>query len=237
MWEWSWEDGAQKWSVEPEMAYDPAKIHKIKFDGQYHKMDGFFQTHPSPQRTPVIFQAGASKSGIAFAGLHAEAVYTDYNTFESLKAYTAQVRQAARDAGRDPSTVKIFAATMPIIGRTIEEAQAKLAHVKSMLSIQGGMAKFSSYCNVDLAQYEPKEPFKFEGKTGDNVITGVINGYMAAQKESTQVWTPEYLGEMSAFGGNTPKPVGTAEMVADVFEKWFNECDIDGFNIACKLLQ
>lgn len=26
---------------------------------------------------------------------------------------------------------------------------------------------------------------------------------------------------------------GTAEMVADVFEKWVEEADIDGFNMAC----
>jgi alkanesulfonate monooxygenase SsuD/methylene tetrahydromethanopterin reductase-like flavin-dependent oxidoreductase (luciferase family) len=35
-------------------------------------MSGRFQTHPSPQRTPVLFQAGTSKSGRAFASKHAE---------------------------------------------------------------------------------------------------------------------------------------------------------------------
>lgn len=29
-------------------------------------------------------------------------------------------------------------------------------------------------------------------------------------------------------------PVGTASMIADVFEKWVEEADIDGFNMACK---
>lgn len=28
-----WEDGIQTWSVEPEMAYDPSKLNKIKFEG------------------------------------------------------------------------------------------------------------------------------------------------------------------------------------------------------------
>lgn len=58
------------------MMYDPSKIHKINFDGKHHRCHAFAQTHPSPQRTPVIFQAGASKSGIDFAGKHAEAIYT-----------------------------------------------------------------------------------------------------------------------------------------------------------------
>lgn len=29
LWEKSWEDGAQNWQAEPEMAYDPSKIHKV----------------------------------------------------------------------------------------------------------------------------------------------------------------------------------------------------------------
>jgi hypothetical protein len=31
-------------------------------------------------------------------------------------------------------------------------------------------------------------------------------------------------------------PVGTASMVADVFEQWIKEADIDGFNMACELI-
>jgi alkanesulfonate monooxygenase SsuD/methylene tetrahydromethanopterin reductase-like flavin-dependent oxidoreductase (luciferase family) len=39
------------------------------------KLSARHQLHPSPQRTPVIFQAGTSKSGMAFAARHAEAIY------------------------------------------------------------------------------------------------------------------------------------------------------------------
>lgn len=35
LWEQSWEDGAQKWSIEPEQAYDPSKIHRIEFEGMH----------------------------------------------------------------------------------------------------------------------------------------------------------------------------------------------------------
>jgi alkanesulfonate monooxygenase SsuD/methylene tetrahydromethanopterin reductase-like flavin-dependent oxidoreductase (luciferase family) len=39
---------------------------------------------------------------------------------------------------------------------------------------------------------------------------------------------------MFALGKSGPRPVGTPEMVADVFEKWWKEADIDGFNINCE---
>lgn len=75
VWEKCWEDGCQTWNVEPEQAYDPSKIHRIEFEGKYHRFSGYGQAHPSPQRTPVLFQAGNSSAGIAFAGKHAEALY------------------------------------------------------------------------------------------------------------------------------------------------------------------
>lgn len=43
--------------------------------GTHFKLSARHQMHPSPQRTPVIFQAGTSKSGQAFAARHAEAIY------------------------------------------------------------------------------------------------------------------------------------------------------------------
>ena len=48
--------------------------------------------------------------------------------------------------------------------------------------------------------------------------------------------TPRDVGELYAFGGSNPRPVGTVEMIADFFEKWWRESDIDGFNVNCRLL-
>jgi hypothetical protein len=56
MWERWWEDDAQQWIISPEAAYDPTKIHRIEFNGDYHKMSGFFQTHPSPNAHQLFFK-------------------------------------------------------------------------------------------------------------------------------------------------------------------------------------
>lgn len=71
-WEGSWEDGAQLWSNE-HGAYDPKKVHKITFNGEYRKPAALNQAHPSPQRTLAIFQVGSSRADKAFAAKHAEA--------------------------------------------------------------------------------------------------------------------------------------------------------------------
>jgi alkanesulfonate monooxygenase SsuD/methylene tetrahydromethanopterin reductase-like flavin-dependent oxidoreductase (luciferase family) len=192
----------------------------------------YFQTHPSPQRTPVIFQAGASKSGIDFAGKHGEAIYTDNMTIDSLATYVRKVRAAAVAHGRDPYDVKIFVAIMPILGRTLEEAEAKFKKAESLVSTQSGLAKFSGFSGIDMAQYPYKEPLKFNAKVVDGVITGVVDNFNL-RFGGAKDWTPESIGHMTGFI-NTPAPVGTAEMVADVFSTWMDQTDVDGFNLVCK---
>lgn len=215
------------------MAYDPSKIHKIDFDGEFFKCHAIFQTHPSPQRTPVIFQAGASKAGIDFAGKHGEAIYTDNMTLESLTSYVKDVRAACVRHGRDPYDVKIFVAIMPFLGKTLEEAQAKYKHAESLVSSQSGLAKLCGFTGVDLGKFPLNEPFTFEATAGDAGITGVIQNFNLRAKEHTEPLTPERLGHMAGFI-NTPAPIGTAEMVADVFQEWMAKTDVDGFNLVCK---
>jgi alkanesulfonate monooxygenase SsuD/methylene tetrahydromethanopterin reductase-like flavin-dependent oxidoreductase (luciferase family) len=140
---------------------------------------------PSPQRTPVVFQAGASKAGIDFAGKHAEAIYIDNSAIASLAEYVKDVRAACVRHGRDPRSVKIFMAIAPIVAKTQEEAQAKHDKTKLLASIQAGLAKFSGYTNVDLSKYPLKEPFNTELKHADNQVAGVIKNYSLKQKEAT----------------------------------------------------
>jgi FMN-dependent oxidoreductase (nitrilotriacetate monooxygenase family) len=233
LWEKSWEDDAPTWQIEPEMAYDPSKINRIDYTGHHHQMTAIGSTHASPQRTPVIFQAGASKSGIDFAGKHAEAIYTDYSTVPMLKEYLEQVRAAAVRHGRAPNDVKIFAAMCPILGRTLEEAQAKHDKAFSLISIQSGMAKFGGYTNIDLSKYLLKEPFNLEVGEADNLITGVLKDFNERLKSSKEPFTPESIGKAGGFN-TTPKPIGTPEMVGGELQEWFEKTGIDGFNLVCK---
>ena len=200
------------------MAYDPQKIHKVDFEGQYHRCHGYFNTPPSPQRTPVIFQAGASKSGIDFAGKHGEAIYTDNKTFKSLASYIKEVREAAVRHGRDPYDVKIFVAMQPFLGKTVEEAQEKYERMRALASPISGLAKLSGHTGVDLSKYEWDEPFTFEATPQASAITGVIKNYNLMAKEAKEKFTPRTLGNSAGFT-SCVAPVGTPEMVADVFQE------------------
>jgi alkanesulfonate monooxygenase SsuD/methylene tetrahydromethanopterin reductase-like flavin-dependent oxidoreductase (luciferase family) len=229
LWEKSWEDGAVRWQNEPEMAFDPSKIHNINYEGKYHRMNGTHQTHPSPQRTPLLFQAGASKAGIAFASKHAEGIFFTAPTLEAAKKFSSSIRSKAAEDGRDPYSIKLFLGIMPIIGRTEEEAQAKFESFRAQVSVQGGLARFGNFSTVNLSGVPLDEEFKFEGAHYANSIQGVVNNIKLISEQGK--FTPRIAGELYAFGGSNPRPVGTPETIADFFEKWWREADVDGFNV------
>lgn len=145
------------------------------------------------------------------------------------------MREAAVAAGRDPKSIKLFAGICPILGRTEEEARAKLAKYKANASMQGGLCAFGHFTGVDLSKYDLDEPFNFEdeqlAKAG---IQGIFNNFKSI--ESDKPWTPRMVGEQVGLIGFGPQPCGTAEQVADVLEKWFYEADVDGFNLQCESL-
>ncbi len=60
LWEGSWADDAVVKDASIGTYTDPAKLRKIEHRGKYFRCVSAHQVDPSPQRTPVIFQAGMS---------------------------------------------------------------------------------------------------------------------------------------------------------------------------------
>ncbi|KAE9372765.1 bacterial luciferase-like protein [Stipitochalara longipes BDJ] len=172
------------------------------------------------KRTPVLFQAGSSKAGSIFAARHAGAIFCGGGKPSHLTETIKQMRVMAIKEGRGPYDVKFFPQITPILGRTLEEAQAKYDHAKSFADWEGGDS------------YPLDEPLSFEGKRTDNSVHTMIE---AVQRVMTPGMTPRQLGAEFAFCGFACMPVGTPDMVADVadqIEEWITVADIDGFNVA-----
>jgi FMN-dependent oxidoreductase (nitrilotriacetate monooxygenase family) len=125
LWEGSWESDAVVRDAVRGVFTDPAKVHDIEHKGRYFDVPGPFLCEPSPQRTPVLFQAGASPRGSRFAGTHAEAVFVSGPSPAVLRRSVEAVRASAEAAGRDPGAVKVFAMLTAIAGATDAEAIAK----------------------------------------------------------------------------------------------------------------
>lgn len=176
-------------------------------------MQGRHQVHPSPQRTPVLFQAGTSKTGSAFASKHAEAIFL--NTFSSSQAakVISETRAAAEAAGRDPNSIKFFPCIMPVIGKTKEEAEAKYRKAVEYADPVAGLAQFSGYAGIDLAPYPLDEPMDLSSMSQAMAIQAVFKALAASEEELDQPGTPRRLGMRMALGGLAPVSSGNSRRV------------------------
>jgi len=140
LWESSWEDGAVVRDKAGGVFADPGKVHPVGHQGRYFSVPGVFLCEPSPQRTPLLFQAGASASGLAFAARHAEAVFFIEPRPELLRPKVARLRELAKGQGRDPRSLKVFPLMTVVTAATDAEARAKLADYQRYASYDGAGA-------------------------------------------------------------------------------------------------
>ena len=129
----------------------PTKVHHIGHAGTHFTVPGIHLSEPSPQRTPVIFQAGASPRGVRFAAENAEAIFTAAPTKAILRETVTTIRRELELAGRDPYAAKIFNLTTVITAETDEEARAKHAEYLSYGDPEGALVFMSGWMGVDLA--------------------------------------------------------------------------------------
>ncbi|GLS22209.1 N5,N10-methylene tetrahydromethanopterin reductase [Labrys miyagiensis] len=223
--EGSWEEGAVLRDRERRIFTDPAKVHEIGHRGKFFEVPGYQLTEPSPQRTPVLYQAGASGPGKAFAAGHAECVFVAAPTKSLLKAYVADIRRQAAAVGRDPRKILIYNLTTVIADETDARAQAKFREYQSYASYDGSLVFLSGWSGIDFGQYKPTDPIK---KVETNAIISVVEHFAGEDK----TWTMEELALWGGIGGLGPVFVGSAATVADTLQEWVEETDVDGFNLA-----
>src|SRR4051794_11971271 len=151
LWEGSWDDDAVIADTERRIFTDPDKVRYINHVGERHRVAGPHIVHPSPQRTPVLFQATGSPAGIEFAGRHAEAVFTGGRTTEEFRRNADTMRAAAVRHGRQDDDIKFIAMAGVIVGRTEEEAEDKWRLYQQHASLDGILAHSS--LPVDLTAF------------------------------------------------------------------------------------
>ncbi|MEN4397616.1 LLM class flavin-dependent oxidoreductase [Mycolicibacterium senegalense] len=225
LWEASWEPDAVVRDRERAVFTDPAKVHDIEHKGRYFSVPGPFLCEPSPQRTPTLFQAGASPRGVRFAAAHAEAVFVSGPTPEIVARPVKALRTAAAERGRDPRSIKVFTMLTPIVAATRDEAVAKLHDYRRFVSTEGALALFGGWTGVDLSELGADEPLRY-------VQTEANRSALASFTTSDRNWTAGELAHEVGLGGRGPVVVGSPAEVADELERWVEEADVDGFNLA-----
>lgn len=225
LWEESWDDDAVVQDTSTDTYANPQKVHAIKFHGEYFDIDGPHLVEPSIQRTPVLFQAGASSRGKDFAAKHAEAVFSKHNSLADLQCFVAEMEEKAKIYGRERGDIRIYPMVLPIVGKTEEEAYEKYKTLEAYVSHEGVATLLSGHTGIDLSHIDPNCYV-------EDIQTDAIQvdlDYYA--KDSTRKWTFKEALQHHCIGNGATIFIGTKEQVADQFETWAVEGGAAGFNI------
>jgi FMN-dependent oxidoreductase (nitrilotriacetate monooxygenase family) len=225
LWEDSWADDAVERDRDSGRFSDPEKVHSIDHEGEYFDVPGPHGCEPSPQRTPVLYQAGSSDRGREFAARHAEAVFVSQPTAEAVESYVDDIQSRLREHGRDPDSVAFFPGLVPIVGETAELAEQKYQSYLDAIDVEGVLSLLSGFVDMDLSELDPDQQLEH---IETEAIQGVINAFT---DNDDREWTVREVAEFAGLGTTSPVVVGTPEEVADEFEYWYRDVGVEGINV------
>jgi len=226
LWEASWDDDAVRADAHSGLYTDPSRVRRVHHEGPWYRVDGIHLSAPSPQRTPVLYQAGASDRGAAFSVRHAECIFLPNHGLAATAALTKRLRERLAQAGRPPSSVRFLTSIEVIVADTDAEARDKAADYMHYAQPEAALAQFAAATGIDFSRYGPDEPIR--AGRGD----GIRSAHDAvAAGDAHGAWTVRRLLEGMRFGGRFEPIVGSPPRVADALLRFADEAGIDGFNL------
>jgi FMN-dependent oxidoreductase (nitrilotriacetate monooxygenase family) len=219
LWEGSWEDDALVIDKVNGVFADPDKVHRITHHGENFDLDGLFTVVPSPQRTPTLFQAGASPRGRDFAAATAECVYMQEPTVEKMLATTTDIRDRAERRGRRRDDIKILNGASIIVGATESEAWDKRAELQAAPTTDMLAMHFLGWTGINLLRMDPDLPLsQATSEYGHTTIAKFDDGRPVREIIAS---LRDGLGGLGI--------TGTPEQIADQMEEYVDNGGLDGF--------
>lgn len=224
--EGSWEEDAVLYDKAAKRYADADKVHRINHQGDYFSVQGPSLTEPSVQRTPVIFQAGASARGLAFAARHAEVVFVNGMNPDALRSNVDKLRAAAVAAGRAADSIKVLTDLSVVIGRTEAEAEQKADLIRAAQSPEAQYAAFGGASGFDLSRYGDDDTLSAEPHNFSRSESARFTSEKARPDSVGAI--RQRLVNLSPYA---PTLVGTPESIAESIEKIARLTGVDGFNL------
>ncbi|MGF6594570.1 LLM class flavin-dependent oxidoreductase [Pseudomonas sp. 2835] len=227
----SWEDDAVIGDARRGRFADPAKVHAIDFVGEHFSVKGPLNLPRSPQGRPVLVQAGSSEGGKALGSRYADAIFTTQTTLVDGQAFYQEMKQRARQWGRNPEHLKIMPGLSTVIGSSEAEAQARFDELNAWYGEEGLINQVAARVGLAVSELQLDAPLPWEriGPVAD--FERGSHGFLEAQLNLArrENLTIRELSRRILVGHRLI--VGTPEQVADTLEHWFRAGAADGFNI------
>ena len=173
---------------------------------------------PSPQRTPVLFQAGTSPAGRAFAARNAECVFVQATTPPRTAAAVADIRRLAAERGRDPRGVKLMAGLTVFVGETEADAKRYESEFDAMQTDEIVASLYAGNTGIDLLALDPDKTLHQvleQGGPVGQMGTSNIERFLGENAPTVR----EILDQLRGRGTRGFRVVGDPVQVADAIER------------------
>jgi len=228
LWEHSWSDQALCAKDLDFRFADAAQIKAVRHEGKQYALDARHLCAPSRQRTPLLYQAGASPRGQAFAGKHAECVFLNGQSFDAIAASVQGLRAQAVAHGRAAVDMKIFVGATVIAAESDELAQARFEEYKAYADSEAALVHASASLGIDLSKFDTDQPVAAQAAKSQAIASNV----QAINRQHGRAWTKGDLIRQMVLGSRQMPIVGSASRIADYFIALQTRCDVDGINLS-----
>ncbi len=222
LWEGSWDEGALLQDRVSGMHGDPARVHRINHVGPRYKVEGPHLVAPSPQRTPLLFQAGSSPAGMRFAARHAEAQFLIVPTPALAAQVIAATRALLPQFGRSVGDIKFFQGLSFVIGSTEEEVRRKDRELDENIDYEAMIAHLGGVMDIDLGAESLDQPI-------DELETESAKSLLDWVRAAVPDRVPK-VRDIGVLASRSSRVSGTPEQIADALAVW-QAAGIDGINV------
>lgn len=221
LFEGSWADDAVLLDKAGRRYADARRVRPVHHEGRWFSSHGYFKVEPSPQRTPVLFQAGSSARGREFAATHAEVVFLQGRDEETLRRQITDLHDRAARHGRAPGSLRTLVGLTVVLGRDADHARSRMEEYLSWVDEAAARAYYASMTGIDLAALDPAGSFSDLSTEGGRTQVERYRGQSVAQARA----------DFLRFGMREFVLTGNAREVADALEGLVTRTGVDGFNL------
>ncbi|PZO56742.1 MAG: F420-dependent methylene-tetrahydromethanopterin reductase [Leifsonia xyli] len=216
---------------------DRSRIHDVDHHGPQFDVTGTFPVPRSPQRHPVIVQAGDSDEGRDLAAANAEVIFSLHTEFDDAQAFYRDVTDRLERVGRSKDELQILPGATFVIGSSAEDAEERSNAIRrAQVSPATAIAFLEQVWNRDLSSYDVDGPLPtiepdYEGTAITRGRARHTRDVPALVRSWRDLAEAEHLSirdlviRASTRGGF----VGTASHIAAEIDRYVQERATDGF--------
>lgn len=222
LWEGSWDEGALVQDRVSGVHADPTKVHRIDHAGVRYRVEGPHLVSPSPQRTPLLFQAGSSPSGMDFAARHAEAVFLMAPAPVFAAQAIAAIRARLAAHGRGSDEIKFFQGLSFVIGSTEEEVARRDRELDEAIDYEAMITHLGGVMGIDLEVDSLDRPI-------DSLTTDGARSLLDWVRAAVTDRVPT-VRDIGLLASRSSRVSGTPEGIADQLGAW-QDAGVAGINV------